>query len=468
MLKRFGLFLTLVCVLSAFPVILHAVPQAREGSQTSSRVESAGVGTPSCSARACHGSVARLANGSNGVIQPLANVVDGAIQQNEYTTWLLEDRHAGAYEVLLAERSRKIVEHLGEGYREAHLEPRCLACHTTPGMSSESAVAERPFGVGCESCHGNARNWLKPHTESGWGKRTTAEQKRDLGMTPLDDVRAFVRKCTGCHVGSPPAGDLPARDVNHDLIAAGHPRLAFEFTAFLDNMPHHWRKREDADAMEGKNWLIGQAVSAGAALDLLAHRANDTNAPWPEFSEYDCFSCHHGLAEPSWRRAANPRSFNSAWTWGNWHFAGYDAMGFGLITHDRVSTLRREMMKPDPSRLRIWELSLDRDLRKLFADVELGGFPATTARLQFSVFARATQLLGNWEREQQIYYALVALSSSLPERPRLMPLLDELGKHLAFRQQLNPAEFLDSPQNSGDRSTKMRELLDRIKKSLDP
>jgi hypothetical protein len=32
----------------------------------------------------------------------------------------------------------------------------------------------------------------------------------------------------------------PWRDVNHDLIAAGHPRLSFELSAFMATMPPHW------------------------------------------------------------------------------------------------------------------------------------------------------------------------------------------------------------------------------------
>jgi hypothetical protein len=67
-------------------------------------------------------------------------------------------------------------------------------------------------------------------------------------------------------------------------------------------------------------------VSATAALRLLeargeaATRANNPGV-WPEFSEYDCFACHHGLGSaPSWRQQ---RGFAGRkpgqLPWGTWY-----------------------------------------------------------------------------------------------------------------------------------------------------
>ena len=52
------------------------------------------------------------------------------------------------------------------------------------------------------------------------------------------------------------------------MIAAGHPRLTFEMSAFLANMPHHWddraeKAREDYAAHV---WAVGQIASTQAAL----------------------------------------------------------------------------------------------------------------------------------------------------------------------------------------------------------
>jgi hypothetical protein len=109
--------------------------------------------------------------------------------------------------------------------------------------------------------------------------------------------------------------------VNHDLIAAGHPRLNFEFAAFLANMPPHWVE-DTRGNFPARAWAIGQAATAKAAADLLAHRARHAaNSPWPEFSEYDCFACHHDLADQQWRRKpASPGRSPGIPAWGSWAY----------------------------------------------------------------------------------------------------------------------------------------------------
>jgi hypothetical protein len=158
-------------------------------------------------------------------------------------------------------------------------------------------------GVGCESCHGEAKDWLEAHTSPKW-KLLTAAAKRARGMTPTWDILGYATRCAGCHVDGAAAEGLPLRDVNHDLIAAGHPRLQFELTAYLANLPQHWSvatEKKKLASFEAEAWVLGQLASARAALELLDYRAR-TTAPWPEFAEYDCSACHHNLHQPSWRQ----------------------------------------------------------------------------------------------------------------------------------------------------------------------
>jgi hypothetical protein len=91
-------------------------------------------------------------------------------------------------------------------------------------------------------------------------------------------------------------------DVDHDLIAAGHPRLRFEFASFQLLLHKHWDATPDGPEFEAGAWPLGQLTAARAALILLADRAatQDRQRPWPEFAEYDCAACHHDL------RAADP------------------------------------------------------------------------------------------------------------------------------------------------------------------
>src|SRR5205823_6319454 len=135
---------------------------------------------------------------------------------------------------------------------------RCLACHATP----ESAWGMKPGekidislenwhkgGVSCEACHGPAskpgKAWLSVHTsEKEWRRlgRSPKQKADKYDFTDLNDPASLTRTCAGRHVGAPadPEKKIPARDCNHDIMAAGHPRLNFELASYLANMPPHW------------------------------------------------------------------------------------------------------------------------------------------------------------------------------------------------------------------------------------
>jgi hypothetical protein len=179
-------------------------------------------------------------------------------------------------------------------------------------------------GVGCESCHGPAGDWIGPHTEAGWSTLDPRRKQDEYGMVPARDLAAQARACAGCHVGEPAHDGLPAKNVDHDLIAAGHPRLTFEFSAYLANLPKHWREDRWPDAaadFPARAWAIGQVASVRAAVDLLAYRAGSRpKSPWPELSEYGCFSCHHDLRDEAWRRQpGSVKTTPGRPRWGTWY-----------------------------------------------------------------------------------------------------------------------------------------------------
>jgi Cytochrome c554 and c-prime len=358
------------------------------------------AGTPSCSARGCHGS-----------IEP--DLDQDHCQQNEYTYWL-RDPHADAYRTLLSERSQAIIRILGGG-KKAHEDARCLACHANPQLaalesSSEFVQQERLFGVGCESCHGNATSWLTAHTAPDWQQKKSAHT-----MPDLTDPTVTARKCVGCHVGAPPDRDYPLRDVNHDMIAAGHPRLNFEFDSYLANMPAHWRARPTSD---GKLWSVGQVVSAQAALDLLAHRAEA--GPWPEFAEYDCYACHHSLTSPSWRQNARHNARPGSLPWGTWYFA----MPRELAGDPRaLADLQRHMQFPSPARA---EAATKAKAARASLDLLLPRANETLARQRVvDRFAKGEMKLEpSWDAAEQMYLALLALRPS--------PSLDALARERAY------------------------------------
>ena len=230
------------------------------------------VGAGSCAAAACHNG--HFTNGNTS---------------SEYTLWVTRDPHARAYESLFDERSKLIQKNLQRS-TFAHEDSRCLKCHVAPDFDAsleKKAPYYRTDGVSCESCHGAAEHWLNVHHLTAWKNMSQAEKKRQ-GMRDTQSLAGRAQLCVTCHVG------VPGMDVDHDLIAAGHPRLHFEFAAFHAFMPRHWPDAKDRD-FEARTWLTGQLVAAQASLELLADRAGDLKKPWPEFAEHDCAACHQNL-----------------------------------------------------------------------------------------------------------------------------------------------------------------------------
>jgi len=244
------------------------------------------TGPGSCSSTSCHGSV-----------QPRA---DSRIFQNEYSIWAVKDKHAKAYDALTAPVGERMGQILGLGKSEQA--PKCLACHALDVPAEARAKTfELSEGVSCESCHGPASAWLGPHTTRNW----THAQSVAAGMYDTRNLARRTEKCLACHLGT------QEKSVDHEMIAAGHPDLYFELDSFSAVMPRHWKTpRESApgvsvesDAWAGvREWGTGQAVQLRASMERIAWRAKGKN--WPEYSELQCFACHHALTAPeqSWRQ----------------------------------------------------------------------------------------------------------------------------------------------------------------------
>jgi hypothetical protein len=77
-------------------------------------------------------------------------------------------------------------------------------------------------GVACETCHGPAQRWIRTHVEPD----ATHAKNIANGMYPTADDVQRARLCQSCHLGT------AEKFVDHRMIAAGHPRLAFELDTF--------------------------------------------------------------------------------------------------------------------------------------------------------------------------------------------------------------------------------------------
>ena len=232
------------------------------------------TGPGSCAASSCHGSV-----------RPVPN---SRILQTEYTTWVVQDKHARATEVLNNPVSLRIAKILGIGRPDS--EQKCLTCHALDAPAAQRAKSYAAEGVSCEGCHGPASGWLGPHTTRGW----THAQSVAAGMYDTKDLVARTEKCASCHIGG------ADRAVDHEMIAAGHPDLVFDLEAFSAAMPRHWRSEDPWQHV--RSWSVGQIVQLREGLERLSERAK--GGAWPEYAELDCFACHHSLtrAENSWRQ----------------------------------------------------------------------------------------------------------------------------------------------------------------------
>ena len=248
-------------------------PAAAQGAPPASQY----TGPGSCASSSCHGAV-----------QPKTET---DVQQNEYSTWVVQDKHAKAYSVLTNPQSKRIAKNLGLP-EPAEKSAKCLACHALDVPASRRArTFDLDDGVSCESCHGPASAWLGPHTSKNW----THEQSVRLGMYDTKDLVKRSELCLSCHLGT------ADKSVDHQMLAAGHPDLTFELDSFSAVMPRHWKP--DKDPFAGvRAWSVGQGVQLREGLRRLERRAH--GGAWPEYAELDCFSCHHALAksDESWRQ----------------------------------------------------------------------------------------------------------------------------------------------------------------------
>ena len=276
------------CLLAAF-LLGNAAFAVRGGAQSAPAQAANDIGKytgpGSCASTSCHGSVTPR------------NVNE--VLQNEYSTWIVKDKHSKAYAVLTGNIGERMAGILKLG--KAETASKCLACHA---LDVPQAARARTFelneGVSCESCHGPAAAWLGPHTERDWTHAKSLAQ----GMYDMRDISKRAEKCLSCHLGN------DEKSVDHEMIAAGHPDLYFELDSFSAVMPRHWKEPgEPREAAGSDPWydvremVTGQAVQLRQSLLRLASRAR--GKVWPEYSELQCYACHHSLTPPeqSWRQA---------------------------------------------------------------------------------------------------------------------------------------------------------------------
>jgi len=425
------------------------------------------VGVASCTASGCHG-----------------GGKPGEIVGSEYNIWISDDPHAEAFSVLYDEASLRMLQLLdGQDAVAPYADARCLACHSTafvPPRDDRGAVYSD--GVGCEACHGPAEHWLAPHILGPLSLASRAQ----LGMWNTDQLSSRVKICAHCHVGG------PQREVNHDLIAAGHPRLQFEMGAYLEALPKHWDENRDrsflGDKFEVLTWAVGQAITSQVALEQLARRAA-TGTVWPELSEWSCSACHHDLRDDQTRqqnlaKAGNLSGHSIAWDDWN-HFLPRHYLQ-ALERAFRLETSSGQTIEAEIGELQLQVQSMQSDRMEVAAKArtlatQLGRWAVTLE--QATVDRRALDLLSyfiarhhlkrrhsSWASSAQAYDALASMHQSRLEMARAAgqhedPPLKQLTVALADLYG-KLASYRDTSSSESYNSKQVDAKLDAIRKIL--
>lgn len=265
--------------------LIVATPEAR----SSTAVEGAHLGVASCAGSTCHGRMA-----GDGPV----------VRQDEIAIWQEPSTqggaHSRAYAVLSNSRSQAIARNLG--IADAASAPQCLGCHSSAASAGGGNFRyQLSDGVNCETCHGGAAGWISSHYA---GLMSGGAQHADnvrRGMRALENPVTRAGLCLDCHYGS----DKPGQFVSHRIMAAGHPRISFELDLFSTLQAHH---SEDADyaARKGRTdhvqlWAVGQAMALQRSLALFQDNGRASEGIFPEFTFYDCHSCHRRIFD-----SANP------------------------------------------------------------------------------------------------------------------------------------------------------------------
>ena len=403
----------------------HSAPSTQHPSESGKY-----LGSTSCASSGCHGST-----------QPLDAT---KVLQNEYYTWLNSDRHAQAYNVLFDARSARIAKNMRLKKR-AYEEKICLDCHTTNIPAQQIAgTIDLEDGVQCEVCHGPASGWRAEHTEEGW----THEQSVARGMIDLRDLAVRGHICHRCHLGN------ADKEVDHELIASGHPILAFELDNYTASMPPHWTPGRDTHGVRA--WAVGQVMKFRDSLRNLARHARGDE--WPEFSDMSCYNCHHDLKGSEWRQVRGWPDRAGLPTWSPQHWAMLRLL-IGRVSpqsRDELDPLVRQIARGvarmnDPAGVASNADRAQALVRELLPRIDAVRWSDAEVRSLMRAITEDREFLlaSDVHAAEQHALALQSLNSALTRRnPRLLrgPLtksIDALFDEIANRDDYEPSRFVE-------------------------
>jgi Cytochrome c554 and c-prime len=209
------------------------------------------------------------------------------------TQWINRniDRHSRAYATLESKEGRQIAAYMGI---DSTTSPKCTICHAPAARVASGGSHRAKDGVSCEHCHGPAEFWIDPHIQKDWpSKRAGFFEK---GFYDNGNLTLRAQRCAACHV-----------DIDHEIVAGGHPPLQFEMVAYAQIMKHWEDPPRGGVNVDPTIWAIGQVVGLRDAVEMAATRAGEQNyqaiGKFSHFESKNCYQCHHKLVEDALRQA---------------------------------------------------------------------------------------------------------------------------------------------------------------------
>ena len=369
-----------------------------------------------CMTTACHGS----------------NVSDTKTWQRAGKIWLDQDPHSRAYSSLLSQTSARIISRLvkeelepsSQSYRDV-LNARCVSCHA----SENAPEKDRVLGADCQVCHGSADAWGSEHYSRDF-KALKESRFDNTRMLNVESMASRARICASCHIGELNRSSEPNkgkdREVDHRLMAAGHPPMHFDFESYLRRYPVHWDTRDETTELGSsvgvERWRIGKITVAITKLNLLAARAERSTTSsaklndWPELTEYSCTSCHHSLDQSNWRQA---RSATSIATWDDWCISQLDCSVREQSRDELMSqltTLKRSVEQLSPESRQV---AMNASTLRRWLEIELDHVSSpsenTVDRILPKLMSRLENVdkIHNWESATQWYIATRVLAERI-------------------------------------------------------
>jgi hypothetical protein len=266
-------------------------------------------------------------------------------------------------------------------------------------------------------------------------------------MIDTKDPVTRAKTCLGCHLGN------EQKVVDHELIAAGHPDLAFELDTFTWAQPAHHNEPKPAPGNQMPHvrlWAVGEAVRLAEGMRLLSARASKA---WPEYAELECYGCHHDLRAESWRiargypgRRPGAPQFPVARTDVLRVLVAQVAPGQRAALDQAVTALSNAIAarRADPAVIAQTAQALARQGDALAADFANRDFTAATVRdLARALSSEAARIANNGVLSaEQATMALDSLLASLAgDQSKSVEPVSKLYAYLEHPSTYHPAEF---------------------------